>query len=49
MALKNSRFVEAEILERREPIPVNHFRDDPGVVELPDEYATAASPPASSG
>ena len=26
MALQNSRFVGAEILERREPIPVNHFR-----------------------
>jgi hypothetical protein len=115
MALQNSRFVGAEILERREPIPVNHFRvgvvweppsevvppipgisnlrvplmsgdiyvdredptkfwqvlqfgiqnlydpeqdewiridrieDDPGVVEFPDECATAASPPASSG
>jgi hypothetical protein len=115
MALESSRFVGAEILERREPIPVNHFRvgvvwepppevippipgisnlripvmsgdiyvdredpskfwqvlqfgiqnlydpeqdewiridrieDDPGAVELPDECATATSPPASSG
>ena len=115
MALKNSRFVGAEILERGEPLRVNHFRvgvarepppevipaipgisilriplmsgdiyvdhedptkfwqvlqfgiqnlydpeldewiridrieDDPGAVELPDECATAASPPESSG